>query len=157
LTDLEPDVFSIRFEPAGRLITAYPVLSERVDTGRIDSRVNERLLAMLPAYRSTPLEYGWQGVAWLNQDLLPRLVSVAPELYAVQACNGRGIALNTVIGRHVADWLVGGRKGDLAIQMRPPQPISRYFLARHAPRFLMKAALVAQRFRGLLQSPDDRS
>jgi glycine/D-amino acid oxidase-like deaminating enzyme len=154
LTDLEPDVFSIRFEPGGRLITAYPVLSEHEDSRRIDSRVNQRLRMMLPAYRPTPLEYAWQGVAWLNGDFLPRLVSVAPDLYAVQACNGRGIALNTVVGRHLAGWLVGGRKGDLPLEIQQPQPISRYFLARHTPRFFMKAALVAQRIRGLLQSSD---
>jgi glycine/D-amino acid oxidase-like deaminating enzyme len=157
LTDLEPDVFSIRYEPAGRLITAYPVPVDVRRDGYIDSKVNRRLQSMLPSYRPTPLEYVWQGVAWLNQDLLPRLVCAAPDLYAVQACNGRGLALNTVIGRDFAYWLADGRMGDLALELRQPQPIPRYFLARHAPGFLLRAALAAQRFRGLLPRPGYRS
>ena len=157
LTDMEPDVFSIRYEPGGRLITAYPVLGRVPRKHWLDTRINARLRAKLPAWRTLPLEYTWQGVAWLNSDLLPRLVNVAPDLYAVQACNGRGLAFNTVLGRHLGDWLAGGRRGDLYLELRPPQPIHRYFLARHVPGLLMKAAIAAQRFRGSLRRPTSRA
>jgi len=43
------------------------------------------------------------------------------------------------------------------LELRPPQPIHRYFLARHVPGLLMKAAIAAQRFRGSLRRPTSRA
>jgi hypothetical protein len=48
--------------------------SGRYTFGLIDQLINLRLAAQIPDYRSTPLEYIWQGTAWLNSSLLPRCV-----------------------------------------------------------------------------------
>jgi hypothetical protein len=45
---MEPDVFSIRYESGGRLITAYPVLGRVPRKHWLDTRINARLRAKLP-------------------------------------------------------------------------------------------------------------
>ncbi len=110
---------------------------------------------MLPSYRPTPLEFAWQGVAWLNRNLLPRLLSVDTDLFAMQAATAggctqhrAGTGAGSMAGRRAQ------RRAGAAVQR--PAPIPRYFLARRLPNFLMSAALTARRFRGWLRQPAGR-
>lgn len=147
MTDVERDVFSIRFDPRGRLITAYPMSDRLRNPGRLNELVNRRLTMLLPGFRATPLEHAWTGVAWLNSDLLPRIVRLDEGLFAVQACNGRGIALSTAIGHEFGTWLAGGAKDVCAIPIRQPRAIPGYVFARYLPTLLMKATLAARQLR----------
>jgi glycine/D-amino acid oxidase-like deaminating enzyme len=144
LTDASSDVFSIRFDAEGRLITACPGLIPR-DRDALTRTINRRLAARLPAYRETSLDYGWRGVAWLNPSLLPRVVAVEEGLLAVQACNGRGLALNTIIGREVARMLRAPGVYEPAIPLERPSPVRGHALARHIPGLMMTAAAFARR------------
>jgi glycine/D-amino acid oxidase-like deaminating enzyme len=139
LTDSSANVFSIRIDTEGRLITACPGL---IPQGRaaLTRTINRRLAARLPAWRPLPLAFAWRGVAWLNGDLLPRLAAVDEGLHAVQACNGRGLALNTIIGREVARLLAAPGAYEPAIPFGPPAPVRGYALARWAPGLMMTAA-----------------
>jgi glycine/D-amino acid oxidase-like deaminating enzyme len=145
MTDASGDVFSLRFDTSGRLITAYPAAAD-LSRAELDLRINRRLLAALPAYRETPLEHVWKGTAWLNANLLPRLAVVDEGLYAVQACNGRGLALNTVIGREAAA-LIAGKTAAPALPLERPRAVRGYVFARHAPRLMMAGAAVLKRLR----------
>ncbi len=147
MTDIEADVFSIRFDVHGRLITAYPMSERLHEPGRLDELVNRRLATMLPAFRPTPLEYAWSGTAWLNSDLLPRVVSIDTGLFAVQACNGRGIALSTVIGEAFGTWLAAGGSGECPIPIQRPRAIPGYVFARYVPSLLMKLTLTGRRLK----------
>lgn len=147
LTDLEPDVFSIRFTSEGRLVTAFPA-KERSSITRINEAVNARLAQMLVLPTRLRVDYVWFGTAWVNSNLLPRLVRIpgAKNLVVVQACNGRGLAINALIGREVARTLEPSKEAPL-LPLEPPKPISGFLLARHVPRLLMSAALMARRLR----------
>lgn len=147
LTDLETEVFSIRYDQDGRLITAHPMGNDLVDRDRLNRVVNARLAAMLPAYEYTPLEYAWTGTAWLTSSLLPQLTAVDEGLFAIQACNGRGIALAASIARSVADWLVSEGVRPCGLPILKPRPIPGYFFARYVPALLMKMALATQGIR----------
>ncbi|HKU14340.1 MAG TPA: FAD-binding oxidoreductase [Steroidobacteraceae bacterium] len=147
MTDVERDVFSIRFDPQGRLITAYPMSERLREPGRLNELVNRRLGMLLPGFRATPLEHAWTGVAWLNSDLLPRVVRLDDGLFAVQACNGRGIALSTAIGHEFGAWLAGGAKDDCAVAIQKPRAIPGYVFARYLPALLMNATLAARQVR----------
>jgi glycine/D-amino acid oxidase-like deaminating enzyme len=144
LTDTSAPVFSIRFDAAGRLITACPA-RKSIDSTRIETLINRRLAAMIPGYRGTPLEYIWQGTAWLNSTLLPRVLRVEGGLFAVQACNGRGIALNTIIGRELGRWLADPNDGPLLVPLERPQRIAAFMFARHLPNVMMSGATLAKR------------
>jgi glycine/D-amino acid oxidase-like deaminating enzyme len=144
LTDASTDVFSIRFDTAGRLITAIPG-RQTIEYELIDKLINRRLAALLPDYSRTPLEYVWQGTAWLNSSLLPRVVLVEDGLMAVQACNGRGIALNTIIGRELGRWLVRPREGPPLVPLERPKPVTGFIFARYLPELMMGGAAIAKR------------
>jgi glycine/D-amino acid oxidase-like deaminating enzyme len=150
MTDVETDVFSIRFDPSGRLITAYPMSDRLIGTDRLNEIINRRLLAMIPDFRPTPIEYAWSGTAWLNSDLLPRAVPLEKGLFAVQACNGRGIALSTVVGHELGRWLAADGRDDCAIPIRQPRAVRGYIVARYLPDLLLKVSLATQRLRRVL-------
>ncbi len=144
LTDSSTNIFSIRFDTAGRLITACPGRI-RIDYRQIDQLINRRLEAVIPEYRSTPLEYIWQGMAWLNSSLLPRVLLIEDGLLAVQACNGRGIAMNTVIGRELARWMVAPGEGPPLVPMERPKKVAGFLFARYLPELMMGGAAIARR------------
>ena len=146
LTDVENDVFSLRWAPGSRLITAYPAAAG-VDRNSIEAAVSRRLDVMLRRREHWRLEFIWHGVAWINQGFLPRLVRIADDLLAVQACNGRGIALNTVIGREVARWLLAPLSYTPALAFEAPQKVQGFGMMRHLPQLFMSAASMAGRLK----------
>ena len=79
--------------------------------------------------------------------LLPRIVRLDEGLFAVQACNGRGIALSTAIGHEFGTWLAGGARDVCAIPIEQPRAIPGYVFARYLPTLLMKATLAARQLR----------
>jgi glycine/D-amino acid oxidase-like deaminating enzyme len=146
LTDSSTDVFSIRFDRDGRLITAC---SAGAALGRdaLTAQINRRLVAMIPGYEATALDYAWKGTAWLNSDLLPRVITVDKGLLAVQACNGRGIALSTVIGREVARLAARPETYQPLVPLQKPRPVAGYGLARHLPGLMMLGAALGTKLR----------
>ncbi|MGF7147616.1 glycine/D-amino acid oxidase-like deaminating enzyme [Sphingomonas zeicaulis] len=145
MTDLETDVFSIRYAAGFRLVTAFPA-SDRLTHEAATAGVNARLAAMLSVHRPLALDHVWQGTAWVNTDLLPRLVRVAEGLVAVQACNGRGLATNVLIGREVARSL-GHLPGQPLLALEPPRRVSGFLIARHLPRLILAAGLATKKIR----------
>jgi glycine/D-amino acid oxidase-like deaminating enzyme len=144
LTDSSTNVFSIRFDTTGRLITACPGRT-RIDYEQIEQLINRRLEAMIPDYHRTPLEYIWQGTAWLNSSLLPRVLLVEDGLLAVQACNGRGIALNTIIGRELGRWMAAPGEGPPLVPLETPKRVAGFLFARYLPELMMGGAAIAKR------------
>jgi glycine/D-amino acid oxidase-like deaminating enzyme len=144
LTDSSADVFSIRFDAAHRLITACPG-RQKIDYARINHLINQRLAASIPDYRSTPLEYIWQGTAWLNSSLLPRVLRVDEGLMAVQACNGRGIGLNTIIGRELGRWMAEPNDVSPMVPIESPRRVAGFIFARYLPKLMLGGAAIAKR------------
>jgi glycine/D-amino acid oxidase-like deaminating enzyme len=155
LTDVEADVFSLRWASGHRLVTAYPAATG-ADPVFIEAAIQRRLRAMLPRYEARRLEFVWHGVAWINQSLLPRLVQVADNMTAIQACNGRGIALNTILGREVARWLVAPRSYIPALSLEAPRRIRAFGVTRYIPQLLMSAAMLAGRLTKRRRDSDRR-
>jgi glycine/D-amino acid oxidase-like deaminating enzyme len=149
LTDSSTNVFSIRFDSAGRLITACPGRN-KIDYAQINSLINLRLAALIPDYRNTPLEYIWQGTAWLNSSLLPRVLLVEDGLMAVQACNGRGIGVNTIIGRELGRWLANPNDGLPMVPLEKPRRVAGFIFAKYLPELMMGGAAIAKRTLGRL-------
>jgi len=144
LTDIETDVFSLRWATGGRLVTAHAAPAGMARAS-VEAVVNRRLRTMLRRHETRRLDFIWHGVAWINQSLLPRLVRVADDLTAVQACNGRGIALNTILGREVARWLLKPESYIPALSFESPRRVRGFDVVRHVPRLLMTAAIMAGR------------
>lgn len=152
LTDVEADVFSIRHHAGGGLVTAYPAGSE-VDDATVTRAINARLSAAIPSWKPLPLTHIWRGTAAVNSSLLPRLVRVEDGLIAVQACNGRGLAMNTILGRELARWLHAPGATPPPLPLEKPSRISGFLLARHAPKLIMTAALLGKRLQQFVAGP----
>lgn len=146
LTDIETDVFSVRWAGGRRLLSAFPGAAA-VPRTTVETTVIRRLRDKLPAYGHQKLDFAWHGVAWIGEGMLPRLVRVADDLIAMQACNGRGIALNTILGREVARWLQTSEKYAPALDLEPPRPFRQVGLVRHVPRLMLSAAMLLARLR----------
>jgi glycine/D-amino acid oxidase-like deaminating enzyme len=144
LTDSSTNVFSIRFDRAGRLITACPG-RHKIDYAQINDLINQRLTTLIPDYPCTPLEYIWQGTAWLNSSLLPRVLLIEEGLMAVQACNGRGIAINTIIGRELGRWMAQPNDDLPLVPLQSPRPVTGFLFARYLPELIMGGAALAKR------------
>ncbi len=145
LTDLELDVFSIRYTADGRLVTAFPSSNGGLPDD-LAEKINRRLAETLVGYQPLKIDFVWLGQAAVNTDLIPRIVRLDEGLLAVQACNGRGLGINTILGRELAAYLLGERK--LAqLPVADARRVSGFLFARHVPRLLLTTALFAKQLR----------
>jgi hypothetical protein len=143
LTDTATDVLSLRFDRHGRLITALAA-ARRLTAAELERTINDRLEGALPGYRRTPLEFTWRGTAWLNPSLLPRAVILGEGLTAVQACNGRGLAVNLIAGRELARWLTQPATPPL-LPLAKPARVPAFSLMKYVPSLMMAGSALANR------------
>lgn len=76
-------------------------------------------------------QFGWSGYLALTQDHLPAIFKPGNGYYAGIGCNGRGIAMATVIGRELAEIARGKAERECDVPIRKVSKIPGYPL-RHA-------------------------
>ncbi|MER9872848.1 FAD-dependent oxidoreductase [Mesorhizobium sp. M0195] len=146
--DTRRNLFTFRFDGENRLITGgMHVFGPGADT-RVPRAIWRRLAKHLHLPEIPPLEYSWSGMAAVEPDFLPRLVDLGPGLIAGFACNGRGIAMTTSMGKVLADWADGTKPQDLPLPFAPPAPIPLHGLTRHAPNMLLPLSMLRDRLDG---------
>lgn len=149
LSDSRRNLFTYRFDPEGRLITGgMHILGPGADR-RVPRRILDRLARALGLDGRLTLSHAWSGLAAVSPDFLPRVIEPAPGLIAGFACNGRGIAMTTAMGRELADWATGRPATTLALPCVSLQPIPFHPLTRLAPNLLLPASMLRDR----LESP----
>jgi len=90
----------------------------------------ERSLVMLfPQLAAVPIEYRWSGRIALNQSVLPQLHEPQPGLSILLGYNGRGIAMSTMLGKHLAARVVGA-ESDFPFPVTPIRTIPFHSLQR---------------------------
>lgn len=123
LTDTRVNLFSYRFDAEGRLITgaipALPVRHGRWISRRIARRLQRELsLATCPA-----VEFVWSGTASVASDMLPHIYALGPGAHAITSCNGRGLAISTVLGQALARAILTGTESALPFPPQRPRPL----------------------------------
>jgi glycine/D-amino acid oxidase-like deaminating enzyme len=90
----------------------------------------ERITAkMFPQLKDVPIEFRWCGRVTLTRDFLPHLHEPAPGLLVDIGCMGRGVGLQSAMGRAMADYVATGSAAALPL---PPVPMkSMPFHALH--------------------------
>ena len=139
-TDKQPYMFSARYDGAGRLIAAFPDILVSRNESRLSSEACRRLHRHFPMVREPSIDYLWRGTAWLNPSLLPKVYDLQDGVLAIQACNGRGLANNVVLGKEVAAFMTNGSAKSLSVKLEQPHPIRGYKMVRYLPSFLMTLA-----------------
>lgn len=90
----------------------------------------ERSMVMLfPQLAGVAVEYRWSGRIALNQSVLPQLHEPQPGLSILMGYNGRGIAMSTVLGKHLAAR-VAGTESDFPFPVTPIRSIPFHSLQR---------------------------
>ena len=155
MTDVNPNIFSLRYDRDGRLITACPAFIFNNSRDRIIRYVEERLRYFSPLLDAARISHLWQGTPWIGRSVLPRFVELSDGLSAIQACNGRGLAISTILGREVAGFIKQGHTEDLNLSIEQPDPVRYHGLMSCLPAILVNSARfrsrVIHKFTGLHQ------
>ena len=93
-------------------------------TGPSDWGHLERVIPKLfPQLAGTPIAYRWGGRVAVTRDHLPHLHLPAPGLVVDIGCMGRGVGLQSAMGRAIARYLASGNEADLPLPPTPIKPI----------------------------------
>ncbi|WP_304502290.1 FAD-binding oxidoreductase [Asticcacaulis sp. AND118] len=117
---------SFRMDAAGRLVFGS-VGALRGAAQGVHSRWGRRAMAKLfPALKGVGFEHEWYGWIGMTDDNLPRFHRFADGVVGVSGYNGRGIAPGTVMGRVLAEHVLGKLSED-----ELPLPVTTPQEARH--------------------------
>ncbi|MDB5553322.1 MAG: FAD-binding oxidoreductase [Rhizobium sp.] len=145
VSDTRRNLFTFRFDADNRLISGGMHVFGPGAERRVPRTIHRRLAAMLELDDIPPIAYAWSGMAAVEPDFLPHLIDLGPGLLAGFACNGRGIALTTALGREIAAWASGTAAADLPIPFAPPREIPFHGLLKHAPNMLLPWSMLRDR------------
>jgi glycine/D-amino acid oxidase-like deaminating enzyme len=149
-TDRGAYVFTARLDDGGRVISAIPEVIPKWDRQGF-VREAARRLGDVYSMRLSAIEFTWSGTAYLNPSLLPAVY--LPEgdlgLIAIQACNGRGLGVNTILGSEVAELVASGNREAMATPLLKPQTIPMHPIASKLPKMIMSLAQMKDRWRAI--------
>lgn len=145
VSDSRRNLFTFRFDAQNRLISGGMHVVQVGADARVPRAIHRRLARFLDVPNLPPLEFSWSGMASVMPDFLPRLLELGPDLIAGFACNGRGIAMSTAMGRELAAWALGQDISSLAVPVRAATAIPFHGLARLAPNALLPFSIVRDR------------
>jgi glycine/D-amino acid oxidase-like deaminating enzyme len=112
-----------RLDDQGRLLVGGrgPL---REPKGDADWRHLEAMLPRLfPQAQGAAIAHRWCGRVAITRDFLPHLHAPAPGLIIDIGCMGRGIALQTAMGKAMADYVASGDAGALPVPLTPVRPL----------------------------------
>ncbi len=72
-----------------------------------DRHLRTTACALFPSLSQADWEYHWSGYVAMTWDYTPRLMALAPGVFAGMGYNGRGIAMATMMGKQLAMAVLG--------------------------------------------------
>jgi glycine/D-amino acid oxidase-like deaminating enzyme len=85
---------------------------------------------MFPALADVPIAFRWCGRIAVTRDHLPHLHEPAPGLLIDMGCQGRGIGLQTAMGKAMAEYIATSNAAALPFPFTPIEPIPFHGLQR---------------------------
>ncbi len=144
-TDKQSYIFTARYDAVGRLISAFPDFLVRRSENALVKEASHRLEQYFPLLAGMSIEYLWKGRAWIHPHLLPKVYKLGTGAFAIQACNGRGLAANVVLGKEMASALLQRDLASLSVLPETPVPIRGHCLTQYVPSALMLLAFIRNR------------
>lgn len=146
VSDTRANIFTYRLDADNRLISGgmaiFPFWAER----RMALQIASRLASELNLAEVPPVEHVWTGTAAVTRDFLPHLYTLGEGFHAVTACNGRGVAMTTMLGAALAPMLRGEMAVETtAVPLAQPQKIPFRALARAAPSAYLVQGILRDR------------
>jgi glycine/D-amino acid oxidase-like deaminating enzyme len=124
LWDTAQVMFSIRKDAFGRLLIGSMGKVIGGDRGLTRYWAGKTLRRLFPQLGDVGWEDAWHGQIAMTPDHLPRLLNLAPGIYAPIGYNGRGITTGTMFGRAIADHLAGASESSMPVPITQPKPTS---------------------------------
>ncbi|HEX7116699.1 MAG TPA: FAD-binding oxidoreductase [Steroidobacter sp.] len=119
LSDTRANLFTYRFDRDWRLITGL-IDAWGMTPGIAASVMARRLRKYLQLSEVPEIEFIWSGIASVTRTRLPQLSIFDDGVIAPVACNGRGIAMSTVLAEAIASFVLSGRADDLPVPITRP-------------------------------------
>ncbi len=92
--------------------------------------LKKAIILLYPQLKDIPFEYYWCGRVSVTQDYMPHLHQPEPGLILNIGCQGRGIGLQTAMGKAIAAYLQTGREDELPVDFSPVRRLPFYGLRR---------------------------
>ena len=127
LADTRRVVFYTRKVGGSRLVFGSRGNSDFAGAAADMARMRAGIARVFPQLKGVRLEFCWGGRIARTRDHLPHLHEPAPGLLAGLGYNGRGVAMSTVMGRVLAERVLGKRVEELTF---PTTPLRRIPLHR---------------------------
>ncbi|MEN9317072.1 MAG: hypothetical protein RIS35_3465 [Pseudomonadota bacterium] len=140
MSDTQADLRFCHFDRDGRLVAGGALIFTSNAVPRLRRIVAQRLRHIFPALRDHPelrIEQVWNGEMAMTQDHLPHFHALADGVFASLGCNGRGVAMNSALGRALADALTGVPESRLEVPLTRMSTIPAHALARRVARGLL--------------------
>ena len=93
--------------------------SSEMCVGTDRDRIHNAFKTVFPQFKPKDLEFYWGGRIAHTKDVLPHLHEPAPGILAGLGCNGRGVAMSTVMGRILSERILGKEQQDMAMPTTP--------------------------------------
>lgn len=146
VSDTRANIFTYRLDADNRLISGGMAILPFGAERRMSRRIAARLAAELSLTDTPRVEYIWTGTAAVTRDFLPHLYPLGAGFHAVTACNGRGVAMTTMLGAALAPMLRGEVAEDqTAVPLAAPQNIPFRAFARAAPSAYLVQGMLRDR------------
>ncbi|HKF72351.1 MAG TPA: FAD-binding oxidoreductase [Stellaceae bacterium] len=130
LSDTRKLLLYFRLDHTGRLIMGGrgPF---REPKGERDWAHLVRVVAkMFPQLAGMPIAYRWCGRIAVTRDHLPHLHEPAPGLLIDMGCQGRGVGLQSALGKAMAEYIATSDANALPLPFTPIEPIPFHGLQR---------------------------
>lgn len=120
IADTRRLIFYGRKTADGRLV--FGGLGKSIYSQKDYARIKNEAVRIFPQLKGVEWDYSWGGNIAMTENSLPHIHDVAPGLLAAIGCNGRGVAMGTVMGRVLAEYVVEGAK-ELDVPVSAIKPI----------------------------------
>ncbi len=92
--------------------------------------LKKAITLLYPQLKDIEFEYYWCGRVSVTQDYMPHLHQPEPGLILNIGCQGRGIGLQTAMGKAIASYLQSGNEAALPVPFTPVQRLPFYGLRK---------------------------
>lgn len=141
VSDSRTNIFTYRLDPDNRLISGGMALLPFHAEKRMSHAIVSRLSHELQLSEVHEVEFIWRGTAAITTDYLPHIYQFGSGFFGATSCNGRGVAMTTMLGETLADAILGTCPVDqLPVPLMAAKPVTLRPLAKAAPSFVLAQA-----------------
>jgi glycine/D-amino acid oxidase-like deaminating enzyme len=120
--DTKTILSSFRFDRAGRLVIGSVGALRHAGLSIHRAWARRTLRKLFPQIGPVAFEAEWYGMIGMTRDAVPRFHRLADQVVSFSGYNGRGIGPGTVLGRTIADHVLGRiAEKDLPLPVTKPE------------------------------------